>query len=61
MADEKVNGGPEEVSSAEPEVMEQAAVDTPPEAAAPEPEVTEPAEPAAGEPAVAEPEQEPPR
>ena len=27
MADEKVNSGPEEVSSAEPEVMEQAAVD----------------------------------
>ena len=58
MADEKVNGGPEEVSSAEPEVMEQAAVDTPPEAAAPEPEVAEPAEPAAGEPAMAEPEPE---
>lgn len=34
MADEKVNGGPEEVNAAEPEVMEQAAVDTRPEAAA---------------------------
>ena len=60
MADEKVKGGPDEVSSAEPEVMEQAAVDTPPEAAAPEPEVAEPAEPAAGEPAMAEPEPETP-
>ena len=60
MADEKVNGGPEEVNAAEPEVMEQAAVDTPPEAAAPEPEVVEPAEPAAGDPAVAEPEPEAP-
>ena len=60
MADEKVKGGSDEVSSAEPEVMEQAAVDTPPEAAAPEPEVAEPAEPAAGEPAVAEPEPEAP-
>ena len=60
MADEKVNGGPEEVNAAEPEVMEQAAVDTPPEAAAPEPEVVEPAEPAAGDPAVVEPEPEPP-
>lgn len=61
MAEEKVNSGAEEINAAEPEVTEQAAVDTPPEAAAPEPEVTEPAEPAAGEPAVAEPEQEPPR
>ena len=60
MADEKVNGGPEEVNAAEPEVMEQAAVDTPPEAAAPEPEVVEPAEPTAGESAVAEPEPEAP-
>lgn len=60
MADEKVNGGPEEVNAAEPEVMEQAAVDTPPEAAAPEPEVVEPAEPAVGDPAVAEPEPEAP-
>lgn len=60
MADEKVNGGPEEVNAAEPEVMEQAAVDTPPEASAPEPEVVEPAEPAAGDPAVVEPEPEPP-
>ena len=60
MADEKVKGGSDEVSSAEPEVMEQAAVDTPPEAAAPEPEVAEPAEPAAGEPAMAEPEPETP-
>ena len=60
MADEKVNGGPEEVNAAEPEVMEQAAVDTPPEAAAPEPEVVEPAEFAAGDPAVAEPEPEAP-
>ena len=60
MAEEKVNSGAEEINAAEPEVTEQAAVDTPPEAAAPEPEVTEPAEPAAGEPAVAEPEQEPP-
>ena len=41
MADEKVNGGTEEVNAAEPEVMEQAAVDTSPEAAAPEPEVVE--------------------
>ncbi|RHR05028.1 ParB/RepB/Spo0J family partition protein [Pseudoflavonifractor sp. AF19-9AC] len=40
--------------------MEQAAVDTSPEAAAPEPEVVEPAEPAAGDPAVAEPEPEAP-
>ena len=60
MADEKVNGGTEEVNAAEPEVMEQAAVDTSPEAAAPEPEVVEPAEPAAGESAVAEPEPEAP-
>ena len=60
MADEKVNGGPEEANPAEPEVMEQAAVDTPPEAAAPEPEVVEPAEPAVGDPAVAEPEPEAP-
>ena len=60
MADEKVNGGTEEVNAAEPEVMEQAAVDTSPEAAAPEPEVVEPAEPAAGDPAVAEPEPEAP-
>ena len=60
MADEKVNGSPEEVNAAEPEVMEQAAVDTQPEAAAPEPEVVEPAEPAAGDPAVAEPEPEAP-
>ena len=60
MADEKVNGGPEEVNAAEPEVMEQAAVDTLPEAAAPEPEVVEPAEPAAGDSAMVEPEPEPP-
>ena len=50
MADEKVNGSPEEIKAAEPEVTEQVAVDTPPEAAISEPEVAEPAEPAVAEP-----------
>ena len=59
MAEEKVNSGAEEINAAEPEVTEQTAVDTPPEAAAPEPEVAEPAEPADGDPGMAEPEQEP--
>ena len=60
MAEEKVNSGAEEVNAAEPEVTEQAAVDTPPEAAVPEPEVTEPAEPAVAEPEPEAPGEAPP-
>ena len=58
MAHEKVNRGPEEVNAAEPEVVEEAAVNTPPEAAILGSEVAEPAEPVAVEPAMAEPEPE---
>ncbi len=45
MADEKVNSGPEEVNAAEPEVTEEAAGSSPPEAAVMEPEQPETAEP----------------
>ena len=53
MADEKLNIGPDEVNAAEPEVTEQPAGDSPPEAAVPEQaETAEPGmeEPSAGEP-----------
>lgn len=54
MADEKLNLGPDEVNTAEPEAAEQATGDSPPEATAPEPEQAEPGMdgPSAGEPPV---------
>ena len=55
MADEKLNIGPDEVNAAEPEVTEQPAGDSPPEAAVPEPEQAEPAEPGMEEPSAGEP------
>ena len=46
MANEKVNIGPDEVNATEPEVTEQTAGGSPPEAALPEPEQAETPEPA---------------
>ena len=54
MADETLNIGPDEVNVTEPEVTEQPAGDSPPEAAAPEPEQAETAEPGMDDPSAEE-------
>lgn len=54
MADETLNIGPDEVNVTEPEVTERAAGDSPPEAAAPEPEQAETAEPGMDDPSAEE-------
>ena len=55
MADETLNIGPDEANAAEPEVTEQPAGGSPPEAAAPEPEQAETAGPGMEEPSAGEP------
>ena len=55
MANEKVNIGPDEVNATEPEVTEQTAGGSPPEAALPEPEQAETPEPGMDDPSNGEP------